>query len=643
MLVVDAWAGGSCMPDRSAHRDERRPAGARPSRTPAPRPDAPGSDPPRDRRAHHGTPTADDRATTGLRRRRVVAGLAGTGLGAAALHLARDRISGSGGAWSKIITPPPPASRPRPAAARAADAGGFGSRDESFASSVSLEGAAPPARPPAPASFFATAGEAARATKVTVPTILATDDPVVHLLRRATFGPTPALVDEVHTKGIDAWLAEQLDPTRIPDDDADAAWRLFPMASMTPGEIQAAIERHSWGAMVDYGRATVARQIWSRRQLFEVMVDFWADHLHVPLPGPGVWDVGGAYHADVIRRHALGSFTDMLLAAMRHPAMLRYLTNAESSKDSVNENLGRELLELHTVGVGSGYSETDVRNSAYILTGRTVATEDGPGPEGSFAYDAARHWTGPVEVLGFRDPNPTAGSGLDVGDAYLRYLASHPSTGQTIARKLAVRFVADNPPPELVDRLATAFLDAGTHIVPVLDLLVRSGAFWAAVGQKTRRPLENLVASARVYDLRLGPDTVEAIRAIYRRAQLAGHRPLGWTAPNGHPDVHAAWRSAGGLLGVWNGHRDLVQGLYKGATPRPADQLTARRPDTSVGEYIDDLCRRLCFQTFQPNHRNALIAFVGTDPATPAGQIDIGRLSAHLVPLVLDSPYFALR
>ncbi len=395
---------------------------------------------------------------------------------------------------------------------RRADAG-FANQDDSYAA-ASGEIAAPAVE--ARTLLFATAGEAAANTEVTVPTILRTDDPVLHLTRRATFGPTPELVAEVHDLGIDGWLAQQLDPMALDDPVADQAWAAFPWPARTRPPSGPRSSASDWDAMIEYGYATLARQVWSRRQLYEVMVDFWANHLNVPTPGPGAWDVASSWHNDVIRTHALGSFTDMLVAAMRHPAMLRYLNANASTREAVNENLGRELLELHTVGVSAGYSEDDVRNSAYILTGRTVTGEGGMmgmGQESEFFYDPFKHWTGPVTVLGFSHENASAEGGLEVGDAYLRFLAAHPSTAQSIARKLAVRMVSDLPPQELVDRLAQAYLDSGTSIGAMLDILFRSAEFWAAVGQKTRRPLENVVASARAVGVLPGDDTFRAWRA----------------------------------------------------------------------------------------------------------------------------------
>ncbi|HEY7073429.1 MAG TPA: DUF1800 domain-containing protein [Acidimicrobiales bacterium] len=535
-----------------------------------------------------------------------------------------------------------PLFEPRDRASRPVDAG-FANQDDSYAA-ASGEIAAPAVE--AETLLFATAGEAAAGTQVTVPTILRTDDPVLHLTRRATFGPTPDLVAEVHDLGIDGWLAQQLDPGALPDPVADQAWAAFPLASADPPAVRAAVPRFGWTAMIDYGQAALARQVWSRRQLFEVMVDFWANHLNVPTPGPGAWDVASTWHNDVIRAHALGSFSDMLVAAMQHPAMLRYLSANASTREAVNENLGRELLELHTVGVSAGYTEDDVRNSAYILTGRTVSDEGrmmGMGQESEFVYDPNKHWTGPVKVLDFTHENATADIGMEVGDAYLRYLAGHPSTAQSIARKLAVRMVSDVPPQPLVDRLAQAYLDSGTSVGALLDTLFRSAEFWAAVGQKTRRPLENVVASARAVGLQPGDDIRYGVAGLTNAALAAGHRPLGWPAPNGYPDVEAAWRSAGGLLTLWNHHRAVVGGWYEGLTYAEPLDMVAGMPTGTVGEFVDSMCQRFLFQGFHPGQQAALVGFLGGDAAASSERVGVQWKGFEVASLVLDSPYFMLR
>jgi hypothetical protein len=174
-------------------------------------------------------------------------------------------------------------------------------------------------------------------------------------------------------------------------------------------------------------------------------------------------------------------------------------------------------------------------------------------------------------------------------------------------------------------------------------MLFRSAELWAAVGQKTRRPLENLVASMRAVGVPPGPDPAKALEGLYWWTHDMGHQPLAWPAPNGYADVHAAWRSAGGLLHTWRFHLGLMQGWVEALPDVESDKLVGDRPQATVGEYVDGLCQQLCLQTFQAPHRAALIAFVGADQATPTDQSDLHNLLDPLAGLVLDSAYFALR
>jgi uncharacterized protein (DUF1800 family) len=366
------------------------------------------------------------------------------------------------------------------------------------------------------------------------------------------------------------------------------------------------------------------------------MVDFWNNHLNITSPFDGGGEIRGASDANVIRKHALGKFSDMLLASARDPAMLRYLDNASSDKRNVNENYGRELLELHTVGIDGGYTEADVRNSAYLMTGRTVDRD------GNFRYEANRHKTGAVKVLGFQHANKSAADGLAVGDAYLRYLATHPSTAKYIARKLAVRFVCDAPPQSLVDRLAKTYQENGTSVVPMLKVLFRSLEFWIATGLKTRRPLENFVATARVVGAKPGSDTARALQDMYNFTRTLGMAPLGWEPPNGYPDVANAWNSAAGMLEIWNSHRAFVQGGFRGLTTPKPETLLAQYPPT-LGTYLDALCNRLLYQPMKEGERAALVKFLGAKDSTRITEPTLGGKLQHLAPLILDSVYHALR
>ncbi len=463
-----------------------------------------------------------------------------------------------------------------------------------------------------------------------------TRDPQAHLLRRATFGPTPGDADNLAKMGINAWIDQQLNPTSIADPVADGVLGAYPTIGMNIGQVRKTVQNGAFDAMVALAQATLARQIWSSRQLFEVMVDFWNNLLHITNPLDTVWDSRSPYDTEVIRANTFGKFSTMLLAAARHPAMLRYLNNDQSDKRSVNENYGRELLELHSVGVDGGYTETDVRNSAYILTGRTIDNN------GMFSYQKGKHKTGAVKVLDFSDPNTSSANGLAMGDAYVNYLATHPSTANYVAHKLAVRFVSDTPPKSLTDRLAKAYLDNGTAIVPVLRTLFNSLEFWIATGLKTRRPLENYAASARTLGVQPGSDTKTALDSLIFRLTQIGQAPMNWAQPNGFPDVAVAWSSAQGMLGLWNSHRSWAQAQTKGLSYAKLETLVPAIPPT-VGGYLDALAVRLVGQPMRSQDKATLLQFLGLAENAAVPSANLGNKLQYVVPLILDSVYHALR
>jgi len=248
-------------------------------------------------------------------------------------------------------------------------------------------------------------------------------DPLLHLLRRTTYGLTPALVAEARQLGADGWLTQQLQPASIDDPACDGYLARYPRLTHSIAQVRGELSLGSWDVMQDLGEATLLRAAWSRRQLQEVMVEFSSNHLNVTGPSSDVWDCRHRFDADVIRPNALGRFSDLLVASSLHPAMLHYLNNDVSTKASPNENFGRELLELHTVGVDAGYSEAEMRSSALVMTGCTT-----DAVTGEFVYRPRWHYIGPVGVLGWSSANPTGPGGLDVTKAYLRYLAGHRQT-----------------------------------------------------------------------------------------------------------------------------------------------------------------------------------------------------------------------
>jgi ribosomal protein L34 len=480
---------------------------------------------------------------------------------------------------------------------------------------------------------------------------------VLHLLRRTTYGATPSSIADVTARGATAWLERQLKPWGIADARGDAIRALYPEAGWTIAQVyrQVAagnIGRYSWDVMQPLGQYSLAMATWSSRQLYEVMVEFWSNHLNVANPSDGVWDNRQDYDRRVIRAHALGRFSDMLAASAAHPAMLRYLNQADSTGAAPNENYGRELLELHTVGVDAGYTEAMVLDSARIMTGYTVQWDDSKPHLNEFVYDPSIHWKGAVRVLGFRHRNASA-DGREVVAAYLSHLAHHPATARHIARKLAVRFVSDDPSTALINRLAAVYLAHDTAIVPVLRALFASHEFLTSRKEKVRRPYEDLIATLRTLDYQLLPRASGATarrkgpEALYWIAQSLQQAPLAWVQPDGYPDVAQSWTAAGGLLNRWNMHQNLAAGWWPGkdriAVP-PSSALLPRRL-TTYGALVHALAVRLTGEPLPRAEAAAVLAFLAKAPAArvraddAAVAWDLGRTVA----LLLDSANHELR
>ncbi|MDQ1709730.1 MAG: hypothetical protein QOG49_1115, partial [Frankiaceae bacterium] len=236
-------------------------------------------------------------------------------------------------------------------------------------------------------------------------------DPVLHALRRLTYGPYPGLVGTVRASGIKAWFEAQLRPDKIADANVDAILKQnFPHMLLSSAQIRTRYKDNAWQALQQLKGATVIRGVWSQRHLQEVVHGFWSDHFYThPADGVALW---GKFDEDKrLRANTFTSFGRLLHLSASSAAMLAFLNNDQSSEDDINENYGRELLELHTVGLAGGYSEADVRNAALAMTGWTYDEKTL-----AFRYNPKVHYNGTLKVLGWTHPNidGTAG-GIETG------------------------------------------------------------------------------------------------------------------------------------------------------------------------------------------------------------------------------------
>lgn len=282
----------------------------------------------------------------------------------------------------------------------------------------------------------------------------------------------------------------------------------------------------------------------------ERLVAFWSNHFCISA-GKGalarIW--AGSFEREAIRPHVFGRFADMLKAAEQHPAMLFFLDNQQSlgpnsraglnRKRGLNENLAREIMELHTLGVGGGYTQEDVTSLARIITGWTFAGRDGRlGVPGSFIFNANAHEPGPQHLLG----KTYEATGVAQGEAALADIARDPSTANFIATKFVRHFVADDPPPVLVARLKEVFVKADGDLKTLATALVDSDEAWAAPLAKMRSPYEFLVATGRLI-ARVPDDPGPYLNSLNVLGQPLWSPP----GPNGFPDSNAAWAAPEGM------------------------------------------------------------------------------------------------
>jgi uncharacterized protein (DUF1800 family) len=309
------------------------------------------------------------------------------------------------------------------------------------------------------------------------------------------------------------------------------------------GDKPAALTEEQKALRQDYIREVGARYdaaLASQTPLIERLVAFWSNHFTVSGVRPVVRPLAGPFEREAIRPHVTGHFEEMALAVVSHPAMGLYLDNAvsvgpdsragERNHRGVNENLGRELLELHTLGVDGGYTEQDVRSLARILTGWSVARYQDPNP-GTFRFYEQIHEPGAKVLLGKTYDQ----DGMEQGVAAIRDIARHPSTAKHIARKLAVHFIADQPSQAAIDHLAQAFNSSHGDLRVVTETLIAMPEAWSSYQQKVKTPWDLVVSASLATGIRMPPEQVVATLLRLGQPVYMAQQPSGW------PDDAASW------------------------------------------------------------------------------------------------------
>ena len=428
----------------------------------------------------------------------------------------------------------------------------------------------------------------------------------IAMLDCLTWGVSASSAAHLQQVGVERWLQEQLHPaaTSVLPEAARTQIAAMPDAHSFPFDIAVSFDQQGKSAnqvadpeqkkaaqqvyqqaMNDRAKQAAARSIlhalYSPDQLRERLTWFWFNHFNVHQYKANLRVLVGDYEDRAIRPHALGRFRDLLAATLRHPAMLRYLDNSDNAAGHLNENYAREIMELHTMGVGSGYAQADVEALARILTGVGIDLKPEDPKlkpelqsqlvrEGVFEFNPARHDYGDKNFLG----HVIKGRGLAEVDEALDILCRHPATATHLSKQLATYFVSDNPPEALVRQMAQTFQKSDGDIAAVMSTMVHSQEFAATLqaGAKFKDPVHYVMSAVRLaYDNKVILNTLPAQNWLNRLSEgLFNHE-----TPDGYSMIAASWNGPGQMMLRFEIARQIgsgSSGLFKPNEPNAVDQ-----------------------------------------------------------------------
>lgn len=402
--------------------------------------------------------------------------------------------------------------------------------------------------------------------------------------------------------GYHGYLEHHLNPSAINDSACDARIAVYNRLSWSSKGLHDSLPQITNHQTIE---STVVRSVYSKRQLMERMVEFWTDHFNIEMGKSHCQWIFPVWLRESIRPHAMGTFPALLAATAQSATMMFYLDNESSLAGNPNENYARELLELHSMGVGGGYSQMDVEEVARCLTGWAVDWGHPETETWEFKFFANRHDNDAKTVLGMHIP---AGGGINDGLTVLNLISYHPSTAQFISRKMCQRFWSYDPPQSLIDAVAATYMSTGGDIKAMLRTLFATEDP-AGAEPKFKRPFHLVVSALRATQAELTgqPNATGSILRAELRA--TGHEPFQWGPPDGYPDRVNAWGEL--LLPRWS----FAAKLTNGDIPDVAINLPAFLQGATTGPEVFARFNQALFGGAMPPAEAGIIQdYLGASP-----------------------------
>ena len=451
-----------------------------------------------------------------------------------------------------------------------------------------------------------------------------------HLLSRTSFGLNQESMRRVNRMGYRRYIEQQLNPDAIDDSELEAYIDEYlptvnqPIA-LTRLQVRAR-QLPRLRVADELAMATYLRAIYSKKQLLQVMVEFWNNHFSVyHLDGPVAF-LKTQEDKEVMRPLALSTFSQLLHASAKSPAMIYYLDGYASTKEVPNENYARELMELHTLGVDGPYTHHDIDEVARCFTGWQINQRNG-----QFRFNRRDHDNDEKLVLGHKIAKS---GGVSDGEQVLDILAAQPETAAFLAKKLCRHFVADEPSDSIVESTTGIFMDSMGDIKACLRHILLSNEFINSQNQKLKRPFHYMASVARSLNVRFSDR--RSVRATRQMFDSLGQRPFFWQSPDGYPDVASYWESTTGMLFRWNFVNDVSFANFPGYRYRLDDLIAKPYTPENIYRQITD---KILFRQMSEEDERIMLDYLSD--GVEGNNVSPLKTQGALA-IAMGSPYFQL-